>query len=92
VSTINPGSVSRKPRLTRKKLGAFLREHGYPISDSVLNKLSAPSVGEGPPIDSWWGKRPLYDPDRGLAWAESRLRRPDMGRVTHVISECAEDP
>jgi hypothetical protein len=73
-------STDRKPRMTRKQLGAHLRKNGYPISDSVLNKICAPAVGDGPPIDSWWGARPLYDPDQGLVWAESRLRRSSSSR------------
>ena len=63
-----------KSRMTRKALGAHLREHGYPITDSVLNKLCMPSVNEGPPVECWWGRRPLYDSDKGLAWALARTR------------------
>jgi hypothetical protein len=64
----------KKPRLTRKQLGNRLRERGYPISDSTLNKLCAPAIGEGPPVTAWWGNRPLYDEDEGVAWAEARVR------------------
>jgi hypothetical protein len=63
-----------KKRCTRKQLGTKLRERGYPISDSKLNKLCAPSVGKGPPVDGWFGPRPLYDEDQGIAWAEALLR------------------
>lgn len=66
--------MNSKPRLTRKQLGERLRERGYPIGNSTLNKLCAPAIGEGPPIAAWWGNRPLYDEDAGLAWAEARLR------------------
>jgi hypothetical protein len=63
-----------KPRLTRTELGAHLRGHGYPISNSVLNKLCMQSVNQGPPVSCWWGRRPLYDPAEGIAWAEARTR------------------
>jgi hypothetical protein len=67
--------MNTKPRLTRKQLGAHLRQQGFPIGDSTLTKVCAPSIGEGPPVAAWWGRRPLYDPDAGIAWAESRLRQ-----------------
>jgi hypothetical protein len=60
--------------MTRKELGAHLRACGFPISDSVLNKLCMPTVGQGPPILCWFGKRALYDPDEAIAWAEARTR------------------
>jgi hypothetical protein len=63
-----------KPRLTRKQLGAKLRELGFPISDSKLDKMCAPSVDQGPPVDCWWGPRALYDLEASIAWAESLLR------------------
>ena len=63
-----------KRRYTRHELAAKLRELGYPVSKSKLDKMCAPSVNQGPPVDSWWGPRPLYDLDRGVAWAEALLR------------------
>ena len=66
-----------QPKLmTRSQLGEFLRERGYPIGDSTLDKLCAPARGEGPPIAKMWGKRPLYTERDGLAWAQSRTRDP----------------
>jgi hypothetical protein len=62
--------------MTRSQLCSFLNERGYPIGESTLNKLCAPSRGEGPPIAKWWGKRPLYTPGSGLAWAQNRARDP----------------
>jgi hypothetical protein len=70
-----------RARLTRKQLAEFLTASGYPISYSVLNKLCMPSNGQGPPVDVWWGARALYHPDTGLAWAESRLRRPNTSQA-----------
>jgi hypothetical protein len=55
-------------------LCAHLRSLGYPISNSTMNKLCAPAVNAGPPVDGYWGDRPLYDPDKGVDWAEGRLR------------------
>jgi hypothetical protein len=66
--------MNAKPRLTRKQLGEQLRELGYPIGNSTLVKLCSPSVGAGPPPCARWGRRPLYDLDDAVAWAEARLR------------------
>jgi hypothetical protein len=63
-----------KRRYTRAELGAELRKLGFPISDSKLHKMCTPSVNQGPPIAGWWGRRPLYDLDPGIAWAETLLR------------------
>jgi hypothetical protein len=63
-----------KRRFTRKELGAELRARGFPISDSKLNKMAAPSVNQGPPVDAWLGRRPLYELAPCIAWAESLLR------------------
>jgi hypothetical protein len=60
--------------LTRRQLAAFLRECGFPVGNSTLDKLCAPSINQGPPACAMWGKRPLYEPTAGIAWAESRLR------------------
>jgi hypothetical protein len=64
----------QKPRLTRSQLGEHLRLMGYPIGASTLVKICAPAIGQGPPVAAWWGRRPLYDADDGVAWAEGRLR------------------
>jgi hypothetical protein len=63
-----------KQRYTRTELVAQLRERGYPITKSKMDKMCAPSAKQGPPVDSWWGPRPLYDLDQGIAWAEALLR------------------
>lgn len=65
--------------MTRSQLGEFLRERGFPIGDSTLDKLCSPARGEGPPIAKMWGKRPLYNPSIGLEWAQSRMRDPPRG-------------
>jgi hypothetical protein len=62
------------PRMTRKQVADFLCANGFPIAYSTLEKLCAPAVGDGPPVDSRWGRRSLYDPAAALAWAKARLR------------------
>ena len=66
--------TSSAPLLTREQLRHRLNERGYPISASYFNKVCLPSVNGGPPVAKQWGKRPLYELDAGLAWAESRCR------------------
>jgi hypothetical protein len=67
-------------RLTRGQAAEFLKDRGYPISLSTLRKLSMPSCGCGPPIDCWFGKRPLYRPNDLIEWAEARCRPGEQGR------------
>jgi hypothetical protein len=60
------------PKLTREQLRVKLSELGYPLTQSYFNKLCLPSVNAGPPVSRWWGKRPLYTLEDGIAWAEAR--------------------
>jgi hypothetical protein len=62
-----------KRLMTRTELCAFLNAEGFPLGASTLDKLCMPSRGEGPEIACFWGNRPLYEPERGLEWARSRL-------------------
>ena len=75
--------------LTREQLRLQLNERGYPLSQSYLNKISLPSVNAGPPVAKWWGKRPLYRLDDGLAWAESRCGSSPGKLVAHIPSRVA---
>ena len=59
--------------MTREQLFAFLHEHGWPVGKGTWQKLCSPSIGKGPPIAGYWGKRPLYRPTEGLAWMRSLL-------------------
>lgn len=59
------------PLLTRSSLARELRSLGVPISDSTLEKLCM--LGEGPPVDWYWGKRPLTRRSNARRWAEQRL-------------------
>lgn len=62
--------------LTREQLRQTLNERGYVISASYFSKICLPSRNGGPPVAKQWGKRPLYDLDAGLAWAERRCKAP----------------
>jgi hypothetical protein len=77
-------------RYTRKELGVELRKRGFPISDSTINKLSAPSVGQGPPVDGWFGPFALYNLATAISWAESRLRSKrsslSQDRIDHTVN------
>jgi len=58
----------------------FLISEGFPLGESTFEKICMPSRGEGPEVEAWWGRRPLYRPTRGLEWAKSRLRKsPEKG-------------
>lgn len=59
---------------TRDQLVDCLRENGFPGSKSQMDKLCMPSCGDGPPVAYWWGRRPIYHLDEGLAWARARAR------------------
>ena len=62
-----------KPLLTREELRQYINDAGIPLGASTLEKLCMPSRNEGPPVEAWWGARPLYNPERGLEWAKGRL-------------------
>jgi len=83
--------MDRKPLMTRSQLGAHLRANGIPVSDSSLNKACMPTVNDGPPVECWWGRRPLYDPDKGLAWAQARTR-PVRGPSVPAAALDVNDP
>jgi hypothetical protein len=80
---ISKGDVMHpRTRGTRQQLLDFLRdEHDFPIGKSTLDKECAPAVGKGPPVAAWWGRRPIYDFDEALAWAQARLRSTRQNRV-----------
>jgi hypothetical protein len=62
-----------KPRMTRRQMGQFLRDNGFPIGDGTLDRICSPAQSKGPPVSKYWNARPLYDADEVLAWAEARL-------------------
>jgi hypothetical protein len=62
----------KKPLLTREQLRHELNARGYVMSASYFHKICLPSRNAGPPVAKHWGKRPLYNLEDGLAWAEGR--------------------
>lgn len=60
------------PLLTRSGVVQDLRSVGVPISESRMEKLCM--AGQGPPVDCYWGKRPLTRRSKGRAWAEERMK------------------
>jgi hypothetical protein len=68
--------------LTRGQALALLRQYGFPIARSTLDKLCMPSTGyKGPKVAGVWpdGRvgaigRPLYRAKDVLAWAQARLK------------------
>lgn len=65
---------SAKPRRRlRNEAANFLTEQGFPIAATTLAKLAC--VGGGP-VFSHWGRKPIYDEDDLLAWAQTRFSKP----------------
>ena len=59
------------PLLTRAAIVEDLRNLGIPISESKFEKLCM--AGLGPPVDRYWGKRPLTHRSKGRTWAVARM-------------------
>lgn len=76
MSLKNPLEVEPAPLLTREQLRQRLNDRGFVISAGYFNRLCIPSRNQGPPVAKWWGSRPLYELDAGLAWAGQRCRKP----------------
>jgi hypothetical protein len=67
--------ASRDDLLTREQIPTFLKEElGIPIKFATLNKLCIPSVGQGPPVEIFWSRRPLYRRSAVRDWALGRCR------------------
>ena len=54
-------------------------------------KFALPSRDAGPPVAKLWGRRPLYDLNAALAWAEARCAEPDTAvphrrRITQLAA------
>jgi hypothetical protein len=69
-----------RERLTRRQLVEYLGAHGFPISLHSLNRLCAPSCGEGPPLVGVWGGKGFYDPAGALVWARGRFGTNELRR------------
>jgi hypothetical protein len=57
-----------------KPAAQFLTEHGFPISTSLLSKIGAPSIAQGPEVAGYWNNRPAFRPSSLLTWARGRLK------------------
>jgi hypothetical protein len=62
-----------KRYLSRAEAAEFLSERGYKTAPATLAKRAV--VGGGPPFVSW-GRKPLYDPESLLEWAQRRCTGP----------------
>jgi hypothetical protein len=71
-----------KPLMTRDRLRLYLNEQGFPIGESTFEKMCMPSRGEGPEVEAWWGDRLVYNPERSLEWARSRLSKTRKRRTS----------
>ena len=63
------------PLLTQDQSYNFVRDVlGLPApSKSYWNKLCLPSRGDGPPVETYWGARPLRRQSKVRDWALSRF-------------------
>jgi hypothetical protein len=62
------------------QLAEFLTDNGYPLSKSTMSKYCSPAIDTGPPVEAYWGRLAAFSPSHVLAWARSRLKRPDDRR------------
>jgi hypothetical protein len=71
--------MNNREFLLQTEVAPFLRELGYPVGDSTFVKICA--RGDGPPVDAWYGNRPLRKPETAITWAKARLtNKPSSGR------------
>jgi hypothetical protein len=66
-------TISEVRYLSRAEAAEFLSERGYKTAPATLAKRAV--VGGGPPFVSW-GRKPLYDPESLLEWAQRRCTGP----------------
>src|SRR5712675_1379057 len=91
--THSPPQQHEKPAgalLTRHEAAEFVTKVlGRPLSFSTLQKLCC--LGEGPPVETQWGRRPLYSRE-GLSRRRDRRRRDGAlvrGWQAHVVRDAA---
>jgi hypothetical protein len=77
---MRPKLIDRDRHRTRRELAEYLSANGYDISIHSLNRLCAPSCGEGPPLVGVWGGKGFYEVGRALAWARSRFGTNELRR------------
>jgi hypothetical protein len=68
----DPKDNGDEPLMTRAQLAERLTDAGFPTTKGSLNTWASLKVG--PPVDAWWGKRPMYRWGPSLAWAKGRLK------------------
>jgi len=79
--------MDQEKLLTRPQLAEYLSERGFPISYSTLTKYCSPAINIGPPVEAYWGIRPLHSPLRALEWAKARLRRAESAGCGKAIGQ-----
>jgi hypothetical protein len=72
--------IDRDRYLTRRELAEYLGANGYPITLHSLNRLCAPTRGQGPPMEGVWGGKAFYAPSRALEWARARFSAHELRR------------
>jgi hypothetical protein len=83
VTDLAPQQKPAGALLTRHEAALYINnELGRPMSFSTLQKLCA--WGEGPPVATWWGRRPLYSREGIRAWTENRGRKHARAKVTEA--------
>jgi hypothetical protein len=61
--------------LTQKQIAPFVRDKlGIPLGNSTALKQCSPAIGGGPPVAARLGRRPLYEIEAVIAWAQALLR------------------
>jgi hypothetical protein len=78
--------MDQEKLVTRPQLAEFLSERGFPISYSTLTTYCSPAVNIGPPVEVYWGARPMHSPVRALEWAKARLRRAESAGCGKAMS------
>ena len=73
---ISPNAIfdDSDPLLTRMQGHSFVRDElKLPISAAYWNKICLPSRGDGPPVEIYWGGRPMYRQSKLCTWSISRF-------------------
>src|SRR5262249_50414499 len=69
------------PLLTSKDVIAYLRRLTLPPSPSWLEKLG--QGDRGPPVECYWGRRPMWRRSRIGTWAVERMKAPPRRPPDH---------
>jgi hypothetical protein len=66
--------AEEKPLVGYRELAEFLTAKGYPTAKSTLSRYCSPAIDIGPPVESYWNKKPTFLPSKAIAWAKARIR------------------